>query len=181
MNATSPTMLSMEGVNKRYPNFSLENFNLHVERGEILGLVGPNGAGKSTCLRLLMGFIQADSGRIQVMGKSMPEHCVSIKQEVAYISEDMRLYTDETIEWHMNFVKQFYPGWDAGFAAHILDKFDLNRNQKIKTLSLGQRIKSALLLALARRPKLLVLDEPSTGLDPVARFELTQALSLIHI
>lgn len=168
--------VDLKNVNKRYPHFTLRDLNLRLPRGEILGLVGPNGAGKSTCLRLLMGFIQADSGEICVLNKVMPEHSVWLRTRAAFVSEDMRLFAGSTIEWHIGFVKKFFDSWDDGFAQQLLKNFDLNPKQKIKELSLGQRVKTTLLLALARRPQLLVLDEPSTGLDPIARFELTSQL-----
>lgn len=166
----------LTNVNKRYPHFNLRDLNLRLPRGEILGLVGPNGAGKSTCLRLLMGFIQADSGDICVLSRSMPQHNVWLRKHAAFVSEDMRLFAGASIEWHIGFVKKFFASWDETFAQQLLNNFDLNPKQKVKELSLGQRIKATLLLALARRPQLLVLDEPSTGLDPIARFELTSQL-----
>lgn len=168
--------VEFQGVSKRYKHFSLENLNFRVPQGEILGLVGPNGAGKSTCLRLLMGFVQPESGEIKVLQKAIPEYAVWLKERAAFVSEDMRLFAEATIEWHMDFVKGFFSRWDEEYAQQLLCSFELNPAQKIKELSLGQRIKTTLMLALARRPQLLVLDEPSTGLDPIARFELTSQL-----
>ena len=168
--------VEFRAVNKRYKYFSLEDLNFHLPQGEILGLVGPNGAGKSTCLRLLMGFVQPDSGSIRVLNKAVPEHSLWLKERAAFVSEDMRLFAEASIEWHMGFVKGFFKRWDETYAQKLLSCFELNPRQKIKELSLGQRIKTTLLLALARHPQLLVLDEPSTGLDPIARFELMSQL-----
>lgn len=173
--STSPA-ICLQDVCKAYPNFSLKNFNLTLPRGEVMGIIGPNGAGKSTCLRLMMGFVLADSGRISVLGKEIPKHIVEIKQEVAYVSEDMRLFGGQTLAWHIRFLSKIFASWDQPYAKRLLKGFGLNENQKIIEFSLGQRIKATLLLALARRPKILVLDEPSTGLDPVARHELTGEL-----
>lgn len=174
--STESWVVECENVGKRYKHFNLEGLDLRLPQGEILGLVGPNGAGKSTCLRLLMGFIQADSGNVRVLGRDLPKHAVWLKERAAFVSEDMRLFSEATIEWHMAFVKKFFSRWDDAYAKQLLHNFELNPQQKIKELSLGQRIKATLLLALARRPQLLVLDEPSTGLDPIARFELTSQL-----
>lgn len=176
MHSESDTLVEMRGVVKRYPLFTLQHLDLTLPRGQIMGLVGPNGAGKSTILKLLMGFVRADEGSVEVLGLRIPEDEVAVKQYAAYVSEEMRLFGEQTIEWHLQFMARFFSSWDRAYAAHIADRFGLNRSQIVKNLSLGQRIKTNLVLALARRPQLLVLDEPSTGLDPVARHELTAEL-----
>lgn len=177
MAADSNALVSMRGVCKHYPMFTMNNFNLTLPRGQVLGVVGPNGAGKSTLLKMLMGLVGADAGEINVLGYQVPEQEVVLKHYAAYVSEDMRLFGDFSIRWHMELVAECFPSsWDAAYAQHIVKKFELNPEQKVGHLSLGQRVKATLLLALARRPKLLVLDEPSTGLDPVARHELTSEL-----
>lgn len=175
------SLISMSGVTKAYEHFSMKNFNLQLGRGEVLGLIGPNGAGKTTCLRLIMGFTPADTGDIYVLGKNVNKDIVQIKQEVAYVAEDMRMFGNKSIAWHMEFFKSLYSTWDQTYANELLNTFDLLPQQTVNTLSLGQRIKSTLLLALARRPRVLVLDEPSTGLDPVARHELTSQLFQIML
>lgn len=169
-------MVEMRSVVKRYPLFTLQHLNLTLPRGQIMGLVGPNGAGKSTILKLLVGFVRADEGSISVLGLDIPKEEVAVKQHAAYVSEEMRLFGEQTIGWHLQLVARVFKTWDPAYAAHITDRFDLKTSQTIKTLSLGQRIKANLVLALARRPRLLILDEPSTGLDPVARHELTAEL-----
>ncbi len=174
-------LISMDNVSKRYPTFSMENFNLTLNRGEVLGIIGPNGAGKTTCLRLIMGFIEADSGNISVLNKNIRHNAEEIKREVAYVAEDMRLFGGNNLEWHFQFMQSIYPSWDEKYALELLRTFDLNKSQKVKTFSLGQRVKATLLLGLARRPKVLVLDEPSTGLDPIARHELTSELFQIML
>jgi len=165
-----------ENVTKRYAQFALESLSFRLPKGEILGLVGPNGAGKSTCLQLLMGFIDADEGEIRVMGEAVPERSVALKQQVAFVSETMRLYAKADLAWHMAFLRELFPEWDDNYAKHLVNTFELKLHQAVKTFSLGQRVKSTLMLALARKPRLLVLDEPSTGLDPIARNELTEQL-----
>ncbi|MEO7775661.1 MAG: ATP-binding cassette domain-containing protein, partial [Steroidobacteraceae bacterium] len=99
------------------------------------------------------------------------------KRDIGYVSEEMRLFPTATLEWHMQFVARVFGAWDTAYAASLLKRFDLRPAQQVKGLSHGQRIKAALLLALARRPRLLVLDEPTTGLDPVARQEVIGALT----
>lgn len=175
-NDTEGNVVVMQRVCKRYKHFHLGEIHLNLPKGEVLGMVGPNGAGKSTCLKLLMGFVRPDSGVIHVLNQAIPKCAVQLKQSAAFVSEDMRLYGNATIEWHIGFIKKLFDSWDDRFSDHLLHSFELNKLQKVRDLSLGQRVKATLLLALARRPRLLVLDEPSTGLDPIARFELTAQL-----
>ncbi len=169
-------LVEVRKVCKRYPKFQLGEISFDLAQGEVLGLVGANGAGKSTLLKLLLGFEVADSGDIVLLGKNLRRNEIFIKQRTSYVSEEMRLYGHKTLAWHMDFFAKAFAQWDQSYAQELLQRFQLHTNQKIKYFSLGQRIKANLLLAMARRPQLLVLDEPSTGLDPVARYELTSEL-----
>jgi ABC-2 type transport system ATP-binding protein len=169
--------IELDGVCKSYRYFDLDNVRLQLPRGMIMGLIGPNGAGKSTTIRILMGLVHQESGDVRVLGRRMPDEQVAAKWEIGFASEDMRLYDSLTVGWHMNFVQSIYPNWDAAYAELLLKRFGLRAEQKIKGLSHGQRVKATLLLVLARRPQLLVLDEPTTGLDPVARHEILRELT----
>lgn len=169
--------IELEGVCKSYRFFELQNVSLHLRRGTIMGLIGPNGAGKSTTIRILMGLVDQDRGEVRVLGRRVPDQQVTAKWDIGFASDDMRLYGAMTMDWHMNFMKSIYESWDAGYAQLLLKRFGLQAEQKIKGLSYGQRVKAALLLVIARRPKLVVLDEPTTGLDPVARHEILRELS----
>jgi ABC-2 type transport system ATP-binding protein len=168
-----------EGVSKKYPHFALEDIRLELPTGSIMGFIGANGAGKSTTIRILMGLVRQDAGSIEVLGHPMPADQAAAKLEIGFVSEDMRLYSTASLGWHMAFIQSMYPRWDAPYAEKLLQSFDLKPQQKIKGLSHGQRVKAALLLALARRPRLLVLDEPTTGLDPVARMEVLGELMAV--
>lgn len=170
-------VIQLANINKHYGHFALENINLTLPAGEIMGLVGVNGAGKSTTIRILMGLIEADSGTVDVLGNRLPDAQVAAKRQVGFASEDMRLYKHQNLQWHMDFIRGFYPEWDADYAQMLLQKFRLNPTQAIKGFSHGQRVKASLLLLLARRPRLLILDEPTTGLDPVARSEVLEELA----
>ena len=169
--------IDMSGVGKTYRFFSLGNIELQLPPGEIMGLIGPNGAGKSTTIRILMGLVHQDCGDVRVLGHRMPDEQIAAKRDIGFASEDMRLYESMTLGWHMNWMQSMYPGWDGSYAQLLLKRFGLRAEQKLKGLSHGQRVKSVLLLVLARRPKLLVLDEPTTGLDPVARHEILRELT----
>jgi ABC-2 type transport system ATP-binding protein len=126
-----------------------------------------------------MGLVHQDAGSVRVLGHSMPADQAAAKLDIGFVSEDMRLYGAATLAWHMDFLRPIYPRWDQTYAMELARRFDLKPQQKIKGLSHGQRVKAALLLALARRPRLLVLDEPTTGLDPVARMEVLGELMAV--
>jgi ABC-2 type transport system ATP-binding protein len=169
--------LSLAGVGKDYKFFSLRDIELALPYGQIMGLIGPNGAGKSTTIRILLGLVHHDRGEVRVLGHRMPDEQVAAKWDVGLASEDMRLYDSATLEWHMGFIRSIFAGWDDAYARALLKRFDLRPEQRIKGLSHGQRVKALLLLVLARRPRLLVLDEPTTGLDPVVRHEVLRELA----
>ena len=171
--------IELNGVCKSYRFFELQNIALQLRRGTIMGLIGPNGAGKSTTIRILMGLVHQDRGEVRVLGHRIPDEQVAAKWDIGFASDDMRLYESMTLGWHIHFMRSIYASWDDRYAQLLLKRFGLRAEQKIKGLSHGQRVKSALLLVFARRPKLLVLDEPTTGLDPVARHEILRELTSV--
>lgn len=175
----SDLAIELADVGKSYPFFTLDDIQLRVPHGQIMGLIGPNGAGKSTTIRILMGLVLPDRGEVRVLGRRMPAEQIAAKCDIGFASDDMRLYEGMTLGWHMEFIRSIYPNWDAPYAQVLLKRFGLRAEQKIKGLSHGQRVKATLLLVLARRPRLLVLDEPTTGLDPVARHEVLKELTAV--
>ncbi|KAF1688003.1 ABC transporter [Pseudoxanthomonas broegbernensis] len=169
---TATRHIEMHGVSKTFRFFALQDLSFGLEPGQVMGFVGPNGAGKSTTLRMAMGMLAPDAGQIRVLGQPMPEAQATAKRDVGYVSADMRLMPNATLDWHMRLVASIHPEWDADYAALLVRRFNLRPEQMARSLSHGEQVKAALLLALARRPRLLILDEPSNGLDPVARHEL---------
>jgi ABC-2 type transport system ATP-binding protein len=170
---------ALRGVSRAFPDFRLQDVTLALPLGQIMGLVGPNGAGKSTTIRLLMGLIAPDTGDIELLGHRVPADVAAAKRDVAFVSDDMRLFGTASIQWHMHWIASLYDTWDGSYAIELLKRFNLRPTQNVKGLSRGEQVKALLLIALARRPKLLVLDEPTSGLDPVARHELLTELMQI--
>ena len=173
----SETPIRIRGVRKCYRHFTLEEIDLDVLDGRVLGLIGPNGAGKSTLLRILMGLVRADAGEVAVFGRAMPAEERWIKARVGFVSEDMALYGAKTLRWHMDLVASVHEGWDERRAAELLLRLDLNPDQRARGMSRGQQVKALLLLALARCAEVLILDEPTAGLDPLMRHELMRILA----
>lgn len=167
----------LKDVSKQYTAFGLHDINLDLPVGQVMGLVGVNGAGKSTLLRMIMGLVRADGGEVEVLGQRLPQAQVAAKRDIGYASDDMRLYRNQSLRWHMDFIQSIYPSWDEAYAQELLQRFDLRPQQKLGGFSHGQRVKALLLLVFARQPRLLLLDEPTTGLDPVARGEVLDALA----
>jgi ABC-2 type transport system ATP-binding protein len=177
----SEPIVELIGVEKAYRFFRLADVHLRLDAGQVLGIVGPNGAGKSTTLRIVMGMIRQDRGHVRVLGRLVPGGEAAAKRDIGFMTDDMRLYGGETLAWHMRLVASVYGGWDARYADLLLQRFTLHADQTVRSMSHGERVKATLLLVLARRPRLLVLDEPTTGLDPVARHEvLTELMDVVR-
>src|SRR5579871_1962054 len=158
---------------------AVTGLNLRVTRNQVTGFLGRNGAGKSTTIKMLLGMTHPTSGSGLLLGHSItdPKQDLEARRQVAYCGEDKQLYAYMTVKQLINFTASFYPDWRSEVAASLLDQFQLPPGRKVKALSKGMRTKLSLLLALARRPALLILDEPTEGLDPVAIEELLQTLS----
>lgn len=155
---------------------ALEQVSLSVPKGSVFGLVGENGAGKTTLLKHLLGLYRAQRGTVRVLGKDPVVDPAGVLSEIGYLSEERDLPDWMRITELMNYTKQFFSEWDDAYAEELREMFELNGRQKIKSLSRGQRARAGLLVALAHRPDLLILDEPSSGLDPVVRRDILTAI-----
>jgi ABC-2 type transport system ATP-binding protein len=158
-------------LTKKYGEFeAVKQLNLAVPSGSISGFLGQNGSGKTTTLKMLMGAVRPTSGSGRVLDFLIddPEQSVEIRKRVAFVSEDKRLYDYMTVEQIIRFTKSFFPTWQADLERQFLAEFPLPLKRKIRGLSKGMRTQLALLLGIARGSQMLVLDEPTEGLDPVA-------------
>lgn len=162
----SDPAIEIRGLRKHYPGFALGPLDLDVPRGSIFGFVGPNGAGKSTTIDLLFGMGVPDAGTIRMFGRDVAADEVAVKLRAAYVGPELDFANWGKIAHAIRFVRGFYPAtWDDAHCAELLEIFQLTASDPIATLSFGSKTKLALLLALSRRPELLVLDEPTTGQD----------------
>lgn len=168
----SSNAIEIRGLQKAYPGFQLGPLDLSVPRGAIYGFIGPNGAGKSTTMDLMFSMGRRDGGTITVNGLDSLTDEVEFKRQVGYVSPDISFAIWGRVGKVIRFVRGFYPTWDDDYADRLLKEFRLNPADRLGTLSFGARTKLSLLLALAHRPKVLVLDEPTTGLDAVSRRQI---------
>ncbi|HTM02908.1 MAG TPA: ABC transporter ATP-binding protein [Vicinamibacterales bacterium] len=155
---------------------AVRDLTFAVEPGTIFGLLGPNGAGKTTTIRALMNILRPSAGEVRVLGVNSRRLGAKELVEIGYVSENQQLPSWMTVRDLLAFCKPMYPTWDDGFAAKLVTDFDLPLNVRIARLSRGMRVKAALITALAYRPKLLVMDEPFSGLDPVVRDDLVRGV-----
>ena len=163
-------------VYKASKSFEIRDLALNVPTGALYGFLGPNGSGKTTTIRLMLGLLRPDSGSINVLGASMPGQAPRVLAKTGYVPERPHLYPNLTIAEAMRYHAAFYRTWDWKWAEELADTFMLRRDQKIQGLSKGETGKLMMLLALAQKPDLLVLDEPTDGLDPVVRRDVLMAL-----
>jgi len=164
------------GLTKRYGRrVALNDCSLSIPTGRVVGLVGPNGAGKTTLLHLAVGLLTPSAGTISVLGHAPAESPAQLGR-VGFVAQDTPVYAGMSVADHLRFGEWVNPGWDSSLANDRIAQVGLDPAQRAGTLSGGQRAQLALTLAIAKRPQLLVLDEPVAGLDPLARREFLQAL-----
>jgi ABC-2 type transport system ATP-binding protein len=170
------TVLQASGLGKRFGRrWALRDCTLSVPRGRVVGLVGPNGAGKTTLLNLAVGLLGPSAGTINVLG-GQPAASPAQLGRVGFVAQETPVYAALTVADHLRLGGWLNPGWDAGMARQRIEQLGLDPRQRAGKLSGGQRAQLALTLALAKRPELLILDEPVASLDPLARREFLQHL-----
>jgi ABC-2 type transport system ATP-binding protein len=154
----------------------LDGLNLSVPEGSVFGLAGPNGAGKTTSIKILMNILQPTSGHAEVLGIDSRKLGAEAFVNIGYVSENQELPEWMTVEYLLAYLKPFYPAWDDARAAQLIRQFDLPLDRQLRHLSRGMRMKVALASSLAYRPRLLIMDEPFSGLDPLVREDLIDGL-----
>lgn len=154
----------------------LDDVSLYVPRGSVFGLVGENGAGKTTLIKHILGLLRAEAGEVRVFGIDPVSDPVAVLGRLGYLSEQPDLPGWMRVDELIRYTQAFYPKWDGVYAERLREQFGLNPDARIKNLSKGQRAKAGLLTAQAHRPDLLLLDEPSSGLDPIVRRDILEAV-----
>jgi ABC-2 type transport system ATP-binding protein len=170
-------MIDVSHLTYRYgKHTALADLSMAVPDGALYALLGPNGSGKTTLLQILMGLRKAKEGRVEVMGKDINALSLGDRASIAYIAEGQPLPVWMRLEQLEAYLAPLYPSWDSNLARELREQFDLDPMRKIAALSRGEQMKAALLVALAPRPKLLIMDEPFTGMDALVKDELVRGL-----
>lgn len=166
----------INGLVKEFPEFRLGELDLDLSPGTVLGYVGPNGSGKTTTMHCMVGLIKPDGGSVKIFGKENDPNDASWKFDIGYVGDKHVFYENWSGARNLNFLSQFYPDWSEEYAQKLANRFEVPLNKAAKDLSSGNRVKLSLIGALAHYPKLLILDEPTAGLDPVVRTEFLEVL-----
>lgn len=173
----SPVVVEMRNVTRRFGSVvALDDVSLAVPRGTVFGLVGVNGSGKTTLIKSVLGLLKPQAGDVRVFGLDPVADPVGVLSRIGYLSEENDLPDWMRLEELIRYTRAFYPTWDDAYAGELLESFELDLSAKVKHLSRGQRARTGLLVALAYRPEILVLDEPSSGLDPIVRRDILAAV-----
>jgi len=169
--------IEIQDVDKSFRDKSvLSGLNLTVEKGQTFAFLGRNGEGKTTTIQMLMGLLSPDQGTIRVLGRDPQLEPLEVRRTVGYLAEDQTMFGWMTAEEVIRFVAAFYPTWDHKLATRFVEQFDVPLPTKVRHLSKGQNVRLGLLLALAHRPEVVILDDPALGLDPIMRKEFNRDL-----
>lgn len=171
--------LEISNISKSYPKFKLDNVSFAIEEGSICGFIGRNGAGKSTTLKGIMGLIHLDSGDVKVFERDFEKYEMENRQEIAFSLPETNFFPDSKIGALTKVTSKFYPNWNQNTYDKLCKRFSLDQNRKIKELSTGMKVKYNLAIALSHGARLLILDEPTSGIDPVSRDEILDLFKLI--
>lgn len=169
-------VLNVRNLCKVYPSFQLRDVTFDLEPGAIMGLIGANGAGKSTTIRCITGQTVFEKGDVVLNELNLKKNPKEFKSKIGYVCENIDIYSSVRAKEFYEFVKSFYINWDDIRFKKLIEDFELNLNQRIKTYSKGMRVKLHLAIALSHRAEILIMDEPTSGLDPVIRSQMLQIL-----
>jgi ABC-2 type transport system ATP-binding protein len=175
--SSSEAVVAINGLSRRFGSkAALNDVSLYVPRGGVFGLVGANGAGKTTLIKHILGLLRSETGSVRVFDIDPVIDPVGVLGRIGYLSEQPDLPGWMRVDELLRYTQAFYPKWDMAYAERLREQFGLDSSARLKTLSKGQQAKAGLLAAQAHRPDLLLLDEPSSGLDPIVRRDILEAV-----
>ena len=166
------TALTITGLTKKYSNFVLDNISFSIPSGSIVGLIGENGAGKSTTINSILGLIKKDSGKITVLGHDIDTFDCAVKEKIGVVFDGSNFSEELTPAKLSKVLRDIYSSWEQSYFNRLLDQLNIPATKKIKTFSKGMKMKLSIAVAFAHHPQLLILDEATSGLDPVMRDEM---------
>jgi ABC-2 type transport system ATP-binding protein len=169
-------ILEVLNLNKEFTSFSLDNISFTLEKGCIMGFIGQNGAGKTTTIKLMLNALCKSSGQIKIFGKDNVVDEIYVKSRIGYVPDEDYFMSTSTLQNHAEALQVFYDNWSEDIFNNYVSKWKIPLKQKIGEFSKGMKTKAMFALAFAHQPKLLILDEPTAGLDPVARIEILDIL-----
>jgi len=169
--------LEIKNVTKTYPGFTLDNLNLTLPSGCIMGLIGENGAGKSTTIKLILDMVHKDSGKITVLGKDNTDHIELTKEDIGVVMDEVGIPECLTVKQIGNVMRHTFRNWNDAEYARLVEKLSLPDKKQFKEFSRGTKMKLGIAVALAHNAKLLILDEATSGLDPVVRDQVVEMFS----
>ncbi len=172
-------VLTVKGLCKSYPSFTLKEVSFALPQGTVMGFVGRNGAGKSTTLKSVLGLVHPDKGQVTFMEQDVAQNEQYMKENIGVVLGGIDFYAQKKIKTITDVTRRFYPNWEEEKYRHYLSLFGLDETKRVRELSDGMRVKYLIALALSHQAKLLILDEPTSGLDPVSRDELTELFRAI--
>lgn len=174
-------VIELKNVSKKFKGFSIENINLQVKKGFITGFIGANGAGKSTTIKIMMNLLKPDAGDVKLFGLDYATHEKAIKERIGFVYDSNVFFEGLNLKDIKRIVAPAYKQWDDALFRYYIEKFELPLNKAIKTFSKGMQMKASLALALSHHAELIIMDEPTAGLDPIFRRELLNLLQELMI
>jgi len=170
-------MIKIENLKKYYgKSKGVENISFEVKPGQIYGLIGPNGAGKTTTIRIILGFLNKDSGNILIGNQKIPDDINELKSKIGYLPGEVNYYNDMRVKDFLDYNKRFYKNYDKNYEKEITENLGIDLNKKFRELSMGNKKKIGILQAIIHKPEFLILDEPTNGLDPILQQKLYEII-----
>ena len=173
-------VMEIRGLCKAYPAFTLKDVSFTVPQGAVMGFIGRNGAGKSTTIKSVLGLVHPDAGQVEILGRSFTGGEKFIKENIGVVLGGIDFYPKKTIATLTDVVRRFYENWDQEKYRHYLQLFAIDESKRVDQLSSGMQVKYMIALALSHNARLLILDEPVTGLDPAAAQDLYRTLAYLN-